>query len=64
MAGTEHKGQVGGQRGARREEEEVGRPRGAAGATRGSREQDDQREEDGWTQPESSAQKGALPDEG
>ncbi len=28
------------------------------------REDADPREEDGWTQPESSAQKGALPDEG
>lgn len=64
MAGTERKGRVGGERGARREEEEQGRPRGAAGATGGSREQDDPREEEGWTQPESSAQKGASPDEG
>jgi hypothetical protein len=28
------------------------------------RDQDDPREEDGWTQPESSAQKGAARDEG
>jgi hypothetical protein len=27
-------------------------------------DQDDPREEDGWTQPESSAQKGAMRDEG
>jgi hypothetical protein len=26
--------------------------------------EDDPREEDGWSQPESSAQKGAAPDEG
>ncbi len=35
-------------------------------ATRASpapRDADDPREEDGWSQPESSAQKGALPDE-
>lgn len=31
---------------------------------RASSEEDDPRELDGWTQPESSAQKGALPDEG
>ena len=32
-------------------------------AERGVRGDDDPREEEGWSQPESSAQKGALPDE-
>jgi hypothetical protein len=39
-------------------------PRGASGPEAESRELDDPREEEGWSQPESSAQKGALPDEG
>jgi hypothetical protein len=33
-------------------------------ARREPNELDDPREEEGWTQPESSAQKGAIPDEG
>ena len=31
---------------------------------RARRDEDDPREEDGWTQPESSAQKGAVRDDG
>jgi hypothetical protein len=42
--------------------ERVAAERGLRGE--GAREQDDPREEDGWSQPESSAQKGAAPDEG
>ena len=38
--------------------------RGTSGARADPREDVDPREEDGWAQPESSAQKGALPDEG
>jgi hypothetical protein len=50
------------QQGAEREKE----PRREAGASDVEREREDldPREEEGWTQPESSAQKGAQPDEG
>ena len=34
------------------------------GKTAPQEDQDDPREEEGWTQPESSAQKGAVRDEG
>jgi hypothetical protein len=64
MAGAGHSGQKDAPRAARREEEAAGRARGAVGGAGGTREPDDPREEEGWTQPESSAQKGALPDEG
>ncbi|HEY6005412.1 MAG TPA: hypothetical protein VIV57_21210 [Anaeromyxobacter sp.] len=37
--------------------------RGPSGAARQG-DRDDPREEEGWTQPESSAQKGAVRDEG
>ena len=46
-------------------EERERRRREASGATEVPRTDDiDAREEEGWTQPESSAQKGVLPDEG
>lgn len=51
--------------GAESEEQElVERTAVERGGEAPRREPDDPREEDGWTQPESSAQKGAIPDEG
>jgi hypothetical protein len=52
---------------AEREESELGEAgtaRSAPGRSGEPLEVDDPREEDGWSQPESSAQKGAPPDEG
>lgn len=48
---------------ARGDEAAPQRPR-AAGGGPGAAEQDDPREEEGWSQPESSAQKGVPPDQG
>lgn len=52
---------------AEREEQEladrIAAERGAS-APGGRPDDDDPREEEGWTQPESSAQKGAIRDEG
>jgi hypothetical protein len=51
--------------GAESEEQElVERTTAERGGAVSRREPDDPREEEGWTQPESSAQKGAIPDEG
>jgi hypothetical protein len=49
----------------RQPEQEKEQRREASGHGRAEepREEIDPREEEGWTQPESSAQKGALPDE-
>ncbi len=63
MAGAERREPAEATDAARRGEEQASGARGVLGITSG-REPDDPREEEGWTQPESSAQKGALPDEG
>jgi hypothetical protein len=42
---------------------ERGPREGARGARAANVDEDDPREEEGWTQPESSAQKGAIRDE-
>ncbi|GEJ56158.1 hypothetical protein [Anaeromyxobacter diazotrophicus] len=62
MAGAERREPPGAADATRRGEERVTGAQGGLVTSR--REPDDPREEEGWTQPESSAQKGALPDEG
>lgn len=64
MGDATEKGRTGASRREPAEERER-RRREASGAAGVPRTEDiDAREEEGWTQPESSAQKGALPDEG
>jgi hypothetical protein len=47
-----------------RERRREAREPGTSGARKEPSDDIDPREEEGWTQPESSAQKGVLPDEG
>jgi hypothetical protein len=67
MADAREKGKTGASRGQPTQEREQRRDatgRDTSGAAEAPREDLDPREEEGWGQPESSAQKGALPDEG